>query len=337
MSGFTFRPAKREMIRLLVGVSGGTGSGKSWSSMELASGIAGDARFAVIDTENGRARLYADHFKFDVTDLEAPFTPERYMEAIRDAVKAGYSTIVVDQFSQEWEGDGGVLDDHEAILDKMCGNDYAKREACNMVAWAKAKAPHKAMMQDLIQTKANVIICLRADDKVEMAKENGKTVIRPKQTLIGKDGWVPICEKRFPFELTLSFLLTADAPGVPKPIKNLAPEFRDFFPLNKPMSKESGAKLAEWARGASAVPLPAQTPSARAEDVPSGFTPLCNPCSKEAKNEVFMVFVPAGKTPQGREYEAFWQCPKKIKEHGAEKHAEWVAKVAEVQRKAETI
>lgn len=252
-SGFVFRPAKRELIRLLVGISGGTGSGKSWSGMELATGLSGGKRFAVIDTENGRARLYADHFNFDVADLEAPFTPTRYMEAIQAAVAAGYDTVFVDQFSHEWEGDGGILETQDEILTKMAGDDWKKRDACNMISWAKAKAPHKEMMQALIQTKAHVIIGLRAEDKIEMVKVDGKTVIRPKQTLTGKDGWVPICEKRFPFELTLSFLVTADAPGVPKPIKNLAPEFKGFFPLDKPITRECGRLLAEWAKGTSST------------------------------------------------------------------------------------
>lgn len=78
----TFRPAVRENVPLLLGLAGGTGSGKTWSAMALAKGLAGDARFAVIDTENGRATHYADDFTFDVTDLTAPFRPETYGEAI---------------------------------------------------------------------------------------------------------------------------------------------------------------------------------------------------------------------------------------------------------------
>lgn len=323
---FTFRPAKRELIRLLIGISGGTGSGKSWSGMELATGLSGGKRFAVLDTENGRARLYADHFDFDVADLEGPFTPGRYLEGIRDAVKAGYSTVVIDQFSHEWEGDGGILDAHEAILDDMAGNDWKKREGCNMVAWARAKAPHKAMMQELIQMKAHIVICLRADDKIEMAKEDGKTVIRPKQTLIGKDGWVPICEKRFPFELTLSFLMKADNPGVPKPIKNLAPEFKSFFPLDKPLTRQSGILLAEWASGMVAADAAPSGPIAKESDISPGLRPLCRECSKDANEEVQLAFVPSGKTNTGTAYDAFWQCAKKIKGHTMVKHADALEK-----------
>jgi hypothetical protein len=72
----TFRPAVREGVPLLLGLAGGTGSGKTWSAMVLAKGLAGDKPFAVVDTENGRAKHYADDFRFDVTDLHAPCVPK---------------------------------------------------------------------------------------------------------------------------------------------------------------------------------------------------------------------------------------------------------------------
>ena len=52
----SFREARREGVPLLLGLAGGTGSGKTWSAMTLAKGLAGAKRFAVIDTENGRAK-----------------------------------------------------------------------------------------------------------------------------------------------------------------------------------------------------------------------------------------------------------------------------------------
>ena len=72
-----FKPAERKNVSLLVGLAGGTGSGKTMSAFRLAKGICGDKRFAVVDTENGRASHYADMFDFDVAELRAPFRPER--------------------------------------------------------------------------------------------------------------------------------------------------------------------------------------------------------------------------------------------------------------------
>ncbi len=255
---FTFRPAIREGVNLLIGIAGGTGSGKTYSAMRMASGIAGDRRFAVIDTENGRARHYADRFNFDVCDLGAPFRPENYAEAILAADKVGYPVIVVDSMSHVWAGDGGVLDWQEEELDRMAGDDWKKREAVKMAAWIKPKMSHKHMVQKLLQVKAHLILCFRAEPKIEMVKENGKMVIQAKHSLTGLDGWIPVCEKNLPFELTVSFLMTADKPGYPKPIK-LQEQHKALFPLDQPVDERSGEGVAAWAKGGAVEPTKAQT------------------------------------------------------------------------------
>src|SRR5215831_9219882 len=246
---FTFRPAVRENVPLLVGLSGGTGSGKTFTAMRLAKGIAGDRPFAVIDTEASRARAYADFFRFDHGDLTPPFTPERYADAIAAADNAQYPVIVVDSTSHVWAGDGGVLDWQEKELDRMAGDDWKKREACRMAAWIKPKMAHKQFVQRLLQLRAHLILCFRAEPKIEMVRgEGGKMEIREKQSLTGLNGWIPVCEKNLPYELTASFLLMADKPGIPLPIK-LQAQHRDLFPLDKPITEDAGAQLAAWALG----------------------------------------------------------------------------------------
>lgn len=255
---FTFRPAIRENVGLLIGLAGGTGSGKTYTAMRLASGIAGDKPFALIDTEAGRAKHYADQFRFDHGDLSAPFNPHAYAEAIMAADKAGYPVIVVDSVSHLWAGDGGVLDMQEAELTRMAGDDWKKREAVKMAAWIRPKTEHKKMVQRLLQVRAHLILCFRAEEKIEMVRENGKMQIVKKQTATGLDGWVPICEKNLPFELTASFLLLATDPGIPHPIK-LQQQHRDLFPTGKPITEESGKRIAEWAAGGAKKPAPASS------------------------------------------------------------------------------
>lgn len=242
--GFEFRPAVRQDVNLLLGVAGASGSGKTYSAMRLAKGISGDEPFAVIDTENGRARHYAGAFKFDSADLTAPFTPARYIEAIQAADKAGYRTIIIDSMSHSWAGDGGCLDMQQAEFERM-----GSRETTKLLSWAKPKQEHKHMVSKLLQVRAHVILCFRAEPKVEIAKDDkGKTVIVPKQSLTGLDGWVPICEKNLPFELTLSALLVPDRPGVPQWIK-FQEQFKPFFQPGKPLDENAGARILEWAKG----------------------------------------------------------------------------------------
>lgn len=250
---FEFRPAVREQVGLLIGLAGGTGSGKTYSAMSLAKGMSGGKPFAVIDTEAGRAKHYADEFRFDHGALPPPFTPDAYAEAIQAADAAGYGVIVVDSMSHEHAGDGGLLDWHEAELDRMAsGGDWKKRESCTMAAWIKPKMSHKHMVQKLLQVKAHLILCFRAEEKIEMVRgENGKMQIIKKQTTTGLDGWVPISEKNLPYELTASFLLTANAPGFPKPIK-LQNQHKPYFPLDAQIDEKCGVQLAAWAAGGKA-------------------------------------------------------------------------------------
>ena len=244
----TFKPAVRVGVPLLLGLAGGTGAGKTMSALRLATGISDGKPFAFIDTENGRALHYADKFKFDHAEMKPPFSPASYTEAILAADKAGYPVIVVDSMSHEWAGDGGVLDMQEAELNRMAGDDWKKREAVKMAAWIRPKTEHKHMVTKLLQVRAHLILCFRAEEKVEMMRVDGKMKIQPKQTMTGLDGWVPISEKNLPFELTASFLFTASRPGVPMPIK-LPDQLRALFPLDRPVDEASGQKIAAWARG----------------------------------------------------------------------------------------
>jgi len=256
---FSFRPAARENVGLLIGLSGSSGSGKTYTAMRLAKGIAGDRPFAVIDTEAGRAKHYADRFRFDHGDLQPPFTPDAYAEAIAAADAAKYPVIVVDSTSHEWAGEGGVIEWHDAELDRIAGKDadWKRREACTMAAWVRPKMSHKQMVQRLLQVRAHLILCFRAEPKIEMVKgRDGKWEIVEKKTLTGLNGWVPVCEKNLPYELTASFLLMADRPGVPLPIK-LQEQHKALFPADQVITEDSGTRLAAWARGG-AQPLDAR-------------------------------------------------------------------------------
>jgi hypothetical protein len=237
---FEFKPARRENVPLLLGLAGGTGSGKTFSALLLAHGITGGQPFAIIDTENGRAKHYAELFpEMRHAEIHAPFRPDKYADAIQ-AGAAEFPVVVVDSMSHEWAGDGGCLDWHDDLM----GGDQTK----NLSAWIKPKKAHKAMLTKLLQVGAHVILCFRAEPKVEAVRRDGKLEIVPKASLTGLDGWLPITEKMLPYELTASFLLMADAPGVPKPIK-LQEQHRPLVPLGEPLTVEVGRRLAEWARG----------------------------------------------------------------------------------------
>jgi hypothetical protein len=265
--------------------------------MLIAKGLAGGKKFAVIDTENGRASMYADQFQFDVLDLKAPFRPQNYIDAL--AAAKDYPVIVVDSASHEYAGDGGLLDWHDELLDtfvaraKKAGDsraDWQIEDANTMRAWIEPKTEHKQLVTALLSMPAHVIFCFRAEPKIEIAKEGGKTVIRPKETMTGLHGWVPITEKNLPFEMTASFLLMADRPGVPMPIK-LQQQHKPFFQLDKPITEECGRLIGAWADGGSVgklgqpVPQPEQpAPAPKPNKHAKPQTPAAPPNKSEAES-----------------------------------------------------
>jgi hypothetical protein len=273
----TFAPGVRERVSLLIGLAGGTGSGKTFSALALATGLAGGPctckltarctcgrRFAVSDTEARRALHYAPRpgqtalepgqFLFDHSELVAPFRPATYQDAIAAADAAHYPVVVVDSASHEWEGEGGMLEWQDEELDRMAGQDWDKRDRCKMAAWVAPKMAHRKMVNRLLQLRSHLILCFRAEEKIEMARgKDGKLEIQPKKTRTGLGGWVPICEKRLPFELTASFLLTEVEPGIPKPIK-LEAQHREFVDLTKTLDQRVGAAFATWASGNTPAP-----------------------------------------------------------------------------------
>src|SRR3954469_19623581 len=151
---FSFRRAVRENVSLLIGLAGSSGSGKTYTALRLARGIAGDKPFAVIDTEAGRAKHYADAFRFDHGDLQPPFRPGAYADAIAAADAAGYPVIVVDSMSHEWAGEGGILDWQLEEYERLGAKDSSK-----LLSWAKPKQGHKQMVQKLLQVRAHLILC----------------------------------------------------------------------------------------------------------------------------------------------------------------------------------
>lgn len=244
----TFRRAVRENIGLIIGLAGPSGGGKTLSALRLAKGLSGGKPVAFIDTESGRGKHYADSFMFDHADLSAPFRPSTYADAIKAADEAKYPVIVVDSCSHEHAGDGGLLDWHEEELDRMAGQDWKRRDACNMAAWIKPKGDHKRFVTRLLQVRAHIILCFRAEQKVEMKRVDGKLEIVPKTIASGFSDWIPICEKNMLYELTASLLLTPDKPGFPKPIK-LPGAVRPFVNLDAVLDEQVGERLAQWAKG----------------------------------------------------------------------------------------
>lgn len=233
---------------LLIGLGGPTGAGKTETGIRIAKGIAEaqGGEFCVIDTENKRALNKKNRYRFKHLDLQAPYSPENYEAAIKAAIKAGYRAILVDSFSHEWDGEGGLSDDASEILERMSKGDAARAEKLTALAWKQPKQRHKKLMAFLRKCEVPIIFGLRAEPKIKFTKDSAG-----KMQVIDA-GWLPIAEKMFGYDMLIYALLMSENPGVPVHLKKLEPEFAPMFPIGEQITEASGRLLAAWAAGTAA-------------------------------------------------------------------------------------
>lgn len=250
---FAHQLAVREKTPLLIGLSGPSSSGKTYSALRLATGIqrvVGGDIFG-IDTEARRMLHYAEKFKFQHVPFGAPFSSLDYLDAISYCIDKGARTIVVDSFSHEHEGPGGLLEWHQSEVDRLSRGDAMKAEKVKMLAWAKPKAARRKLINSILQLNCNFIFCFRAKEKLKVERGKEPTPM----------GYQPIAGEEFIFEQTLNALLLPGANGFPTWHSNeigeratikLPGQFASLFDKNPQLSEDIGQELAMWAAGASA-------------------------------------------------------------------------------------
>lgn len=262
---FEIRPATRVGVKPLIGFYGKSSSGKTMSALLVGRGIVGPkGRIVLIDTESGRGSLFSDVIPggYSVLDIEPPFTPGRYQQAI-EAAEAQADIVIVDSLTHCHSGDGGLLDMQEAELDRMAGDDWKKREACKMAAWIKPKLEHKKFIGRLLRLKCGLIACLRGEEKVHMVKDDGKTKIVTDQFSS------PIFDKNFIFELLINFeTIAKDGQGgyvIPRKITH--PSITPLLPKEgEQIGIAFGEALARWCEApGQAVPVPSKRETSRSK------------------------------------------------------------------------
>ena len=213
--------ASRKKAKIKLELQGPSGSGKTMGALLTAYGICGDwSKIAVVDTENHSADLYAHIGAYNVLSLSAPFTPEKYIQALEVCEKAGMEVIIIDSVTHEWEN---LLEYHSSLQ----GNSFTN--------WNKITPRHNDFVQKILQSPCHIISTVRTKQDYVLQEKNGK-MIPEKVGLksVQRDGHV--------YEMTLVF---------DKVINNHATSSKDrtglFF--GKPefkLSVETGKLIKDW-------------------------------------------------------------------------------------------
>ena len=157
------KKSERSKAKIKMALQGPSGSGKSMSAILLAQGITNEnlSKVALIDTENGSGNLYAHLGGYNVLNLEAPHSPERYIEAIEVCEKAGMEVIIIDSISQSWEE---LLNYHSSLA----GNSFTN--------WAKVTPRQNAFIDKILQADAHIIATMRTKQDYVLNQKDGKFI-----------------------------------------------------------------------------------------------------------------------------------------------------------------
>jgi hypothetical protein len=226
------KKTNRSSARIRVALQGTSGSGKSYSSLLLAYGLCKDwKKIAVIDSEHQSSTLYSHLGEYNVLNLSAPYTPERYIEAIDTCEKAGMEVIVVDSLSHEWEGDGGILDMHS----QLAGNSFTN--------WSKLTPRHNALVQKILTSNCHIIATVRSKQDYVITEKNGKQVPE-------KVGMKGVQRDGLEYDFTLFFEL--DIYNNATCTKDRTQLFNPRMPFKVDVA--TGTKILDWCNSGQAEP-----------------------------------------------------------------------------------
>lgn len=162
-----FHKAVRKRAKIRLAISGPSGSGKTTGALLIAKGLGG--KIAVIDTERGSASLYSDLVEFDTLELNPPFTPERFIEALNASAEAGYDTCILDSITHEWNGAGGSLEINEQMA-------HAKYKGNTWAAWNETTPRHRAFVDAILQSPMHIIATMRSKTETVQSEDKKKII-----------------------------------------------------------------------------------------------------------------------------------------------------------------
>lgn len=225
-----FIKATRKQINLRMAVCGPTGSGKTYTAMRVASYLAKQvgSEIAVIDTEKGSARKYADKFSFDVDELKT-FEPQKMIDGLKAAADGSYKVAIVDSLSHFWNDEGGLLDQVDKFAKKMKTPD-------SFAAWKEGTPIQRKFIAAILDFPGHIICTMRSEMDYDRVKgDDGRTQIK-------KLGLAPVQRKGMEYEFDI--VMDIDSDHIAVVSKSRCDELSDY--VSKKPGDDFAAPLWAW-------------------------------------------------------------------------------------------
>ena len=253
----TITHAKREQIYIKALLSGPSGSGKSYSALRVATGVAGrvgkETKIGYIGTEGVRDKLYANEFDYDLISLE-DYSPDYYEAAIDAFLEAGYKVIIVDSMTHLWNW-----------VQEQVRKEVARGgDKVSFSAWGKYKKENHKIVEKILLAPAHVIVTGRGKDEYVM-EVNSKGKTAPKKVGVGTQQ-----DKDIEYEYMVTWQIDQDTH-----IANAAKDNTHLFEgkLNV-LTEKSGEALYDWANDGEPVKSPVER-AAEIKKVQEQITEKC--------------------------------------------------------------
>lgn len=167
-----FRKAKSEQAFIKMGLYGSTGSGKTFTALLLAEGLAAHCgkRIAYIDTEAG-TDFYAEeiseraiHPKAFDFDRVVTKSLAQSLQEVKGLDVSVYGVVVIDSITHLWD----------AAIESYSGPKTGA-DTIPFNAWGKIKKPYKELITLLLNGQFHVLICGRQKNVFGDDTETGET------------------------------------------------------------------------------------------------------------------------------------------------------------------
>lgn len=239
---FDSTEAKKDDVYVKVFLTGTSGSGKSYSSLRLATGMADELerirgtrpKIIMFNTEGSRGRYYADDFHYNIypqknQDLkQEDFTTQFYIEWIeytakKETINGVEPIIIIDSATPAW--------DSAKAQQQKAGGQFKD--------WAKITPIWNEFKRTLVNSKAHIICCARGKTSWEIDTDsNGKKTVR-------KLGLGSEMRDGFDYEFTCCFMIDNQT-HVASADKDNTQLFNSRT-VEKPLTEQDGENLIKWA------------------------------------------------------------------------------------------